>query len=119
MKKTLAILCIATLFVACGSSTKVTKSTDSALSIPIETTIDLTKVVNDKAPVTINPGRFTTETVTYRLPRVVQGTYTVSDFGKYIDDFKAIDYSGNALQVNKIDTNSWTISNASQLDKIG
>ena len=118
MKKTLAILSIATLFVACGSSTKVTKSTDSALSIPIETTIDLTKVVNDKAPVTINPGRFTTETVTYRLPRVIQGTYSVSDFGKYVDDFKAIDYDGNALPVNKIDTNSWTISNASNLDKI-
>jgi predicted metalloprotease with PDZ domain len=69
-------------------------------------------------PVTINPGRFTTETVTYRLPRVVQGTYSVSDFGKYIEDFKAYDYDGNELTVSKVDTNTWTISEASKLDKI-
>jgi len=49
---------------------------------------------------------------------VVQGTYAVSDFGKYIDDFKAIDYNGNELPDNKIDTNSWVISDAKKLDKI-
>jgi predicted metalloprotease with PDZ domain len=69
-------------------------------------------------PVTINPGRFTTETVTYRLPRVVQGTYSVSDFGKYIDDFKALDYDGNELTVTKADTNTWTITDATKLDKL-
>ncbi|MCB4808331.1 peptidase M61 [Tamlana sp. 62-3] len=91
---------------------------DLATTLPIETSINLTNVSDDKAPVTINPGRFVTETVTYRLPRVVQGTYAVSDFGKYVDDFKAIDYNGNELPVTKVDTNTWTISNATQLDKI-
>ena len=119
MKKTLAIIGMSTLLFACGSSTKTaSKSNDSAASTAIETTIDLTKVVDDKAPVTINPGRFSTESVTYRLPRVVQGTYSVSDFGKYIDDFKAIDYDGNELAVDKVDTNTWNISNATNLDKI-
>jgi len=42
----------------------------------------------------------------------------VSDFGKYIDDLKAFDYKGNALSVTKADVNTWTISNATQLDKI-
>ena len=54
----------------------------------------------------------------YRLPRVVQGTYSVSDFGKYIDDMKALDYDGNELAVTKVDTNTWTIENASKLDKL-
>ncbi|HLV39002.1 peptidase M61 [Xanthomarina sp.] len=116
MKKLLTIFSISFLLVACGPSTKT--SADLAVSTPIVTTIDLTKVINDQVPVTINPGRFTEETVIYRLPRVVQGTYSVSDFGKYIEDIKAIDYNGNELTINKIDTNSWTISNAKALDYI-
>jgi predicted metalloprotease with PDZ domain len=116
MNKYIAILSLTTLLASCKTS-QVTKN-DLAVSTPIVTALDLTAVTNDKVPVTINPGRFTEETVTYRLPRVVQGTYSVSDFGKYIDDFVALDYSGNALAVSKTDTNTWTIGNATQLDKI-
>lgn len=93
-------------------------SNDLATSLPIDVSINLSQIQDDKAPVTINPGRFTVSTVTYRLPRVVQGTYSVSNFGKYIDTFKAYDYKGNELTVNKTDTNTWEISNAKQLDKI-
>ncbi|WP_223034329.1 M61 family metallopeptidase [Hanstruepera marina] len=118
MKKIFTIFSLSLLLVACGSSNKSATSNDLATSTAIETSIDLTKVTDDKAPVTINPGRFTVETVTYRLPKVVQGTYSVSDFGKYVDDFKAFDYSGNELSVTKEDTNTWTISNAKELDYI-
>ncbi|MBU2938669.1 peptidase M61 [Lacinutrix sp. C3R15] len=117
MKKVLAIFGLSTMLVACGSATK-TASNALATSTAIETSLDLTKVVNDKVPVTINPGRFTTDTVTYRLPRVVQGTYSVSDFGKYVDNFKAFDYKGNEIATTKLDDNSWTIANATNLDKI-
>lgn len=116
MKKLITIFGISMILVACGSSTKT--SADLAVSSPIETSIDLTKVTNDKAPVTINPGRFTVETVTYRLPKVVQGTYSISDFGKYVDDFKAYNYEGIELAANKADTNTWTISGATNLDYI-
>ncbi len=116
MKKLLITLFTGFLIVSCGTTK--TAINDLATSTPIVTAIDLTQVTDDKVPVIINPGRFTVETVTYRLPKVIQGTYSVSDFGKYIDDFKAIDYEGNVLPVTKIDTNSWTISNASNLDKI-
>jgi predicted metalloprotease with PDZ domain len=116
MKNYLAILGLSVILVGCGSAKP--KVNDLAVSNPIETALDLTAVVDDKVPVTINPGRFTTETVTYRLPRVVQGTYSVSDFGKYIDDFKALDYDGNELTVTKVDTNTWTIADATKLDKL-
>lgn len=116
MKNYIAILGLSLILVGCGSAKP--KVDDLAVSNPIETALDLTAVVDDKVPVTINPGRFTTETVTYRLPRVVQGTYSVSDFGKYIDDFKALDYDGNELVVTKADTNTWTITDATKLDKI-
>lgn len=116
MKNYLAILGLSVVLVGCGSAKQTVN--DLAVSNPIVTALDLTAVDNDRVPVTINPGRFTTETVTYRLPRVVQGTYSVSDFGKYVDDFKALDYDGNELTVSKVDTNTWTISDATKLDKI-
>ncbi len=118
MKKTLLSAALASVLLTSCSSTKNTAGNDLAVKNPIQTTLDLTKVENDKVPVTVNPGRFTTEKVVYRLPRVVQGTYSVSDFGKYVDDLKALDYDGNELQVTKIDTNTWEISNATKLDKI-
>ncbi len=104
------------LLVGCNGSKSV--SNDLASATPIKTKIDLSKVVDDKAPVTINPGRFTAETITYRLPKVVQGTYSISDFGKYVDDFKAFNYKGEVLEATKDDTNTWTIKNATQIDYI-
>ena len=118
MKNALAILSVTFLLVACGSSTRVSKSNDLAINSPIEAFIDLTSVTDDKVPVTIDPGIITQEKVTFRLPKVVQGTYTVSNFGSYIEGFKAFDYKGAEIPVFKLDDNSWTISNANNLDNI-
>ena len=115
-KRIIVVTLVGILMFGCGTGKN--KVNDLATNLPIETVIDISNVTEDKVPVTINPGRFTLETVTYRLPRVVQGTYSVSDFGKYVDDFKALDYNGNPLVATKLDTNSWTIANAKMLDKI-
>jgi len=116
MKHTLSLILLSVLLVACGTSKS--DSNDLASSNPIATSIDLTQIVDDKAPVTINPGRFTVDTVIYRLPRIIQGSYAVNDFGKYIDDLKAYDYNGNVLSVTKLDDNTWQIVNAKNLDKL-
>jgi predicted metalloprotease with PDZ domain len=117
MKTKVLIALIGGFVVAsCGSAKKT--NNDLATSSPIETSINLIAVKDDKLPVVINPGRFLVETVTYRLPRVVQGTYSVGDYGKYIDSFKAFDYKGNELAFEKVDTNSWVINNATSLDYI-
>ena len=118
MNKSILTTAIAALLLTSCSTAKKTGVNDLAVQTPIETTLNLTTINDDKVPVTVNPGRFTVEKVTYRLPRVVQGTYSVSDFGKYIDNFKAYDYNGNELPVKKIDTNSWEISEAKKLDKV-
>lgn len=117
MKRQLLLVFTAAILLASCGTTK-NSGNDLALATPIDSQIDLTQVQNDKAPVTIDPGRFTVESVTYRLPKVVQGTYAISNFGKYIDDFKAFDYKGNELAVVKSDVNTWVIANAKQLDKI-
>lgn len=114
--KTLAAVFAGILLASCNSTKN--SANDLATSLPIEASINLSQIENDKAPVTINPGRFVVKEVTYRLPRVIQGTYSVSNFGKYIEAFKAYDYKGNEMAVVKTDDNTWTIANAKQLDKI-
>ncbi|MDN3641716.1 peptidase M61 [Lutimonas halocynthiae] len=104
------------LLASCGTTKNTAK--DLAAANPIESNIDITKVDKDKIPVQVDPGRFSKDTIVFRLPRVVQGTYAVSDFGSFIDDFKALDYEGNELRFEKKDVNTWIIYEAKKLDKI-
>ncbi|RZS93670.1 putative metalloprotease with PDZ domain [Aquimarina brevivitae] len=103
------------LLVSCGTKNI---TNDLAINAPIETAIDLTEAATDKVPVTIDPARFSKDTVTFYLPKVVQGTYAVSDFGKYVENLKGLDYEGNTVAVNKLDDNAWQFTNATKLDKI-
>ena len=116
MNLRMAVFGIILIITACGS-TKINNN-DLAITAPINTVIDLTSIIDDKAPVTIDPGRFTQDEVIYRMPRIIQGSYEVSDFGNYIENFKAYDYEGNELKSEKIDTNSWVIYEAKKLDKL-
>lgn len=115
MKNIFITLSISLLLIGCGS---INQSNDIASKTPIATEVDLTQITDDKVPVVINPGRFIQDTVKYYLPKVVQGTYAVSDFGKFVDDFRALDYNGVELATEKLDSNTWLITNAKQLDKI-
>ena len=100
----------------CGSKKNV--SGDLATKTAIESTIDISAVANDRLPVTVDPGRFERDTVVFRLPRVVPGTYKISDFGSFVDDFTAYDYEGNPMQVTRLDTNSWAVYQGRSLDRI-
>ncbi|WP_025740198.1 M61 family metallopeptidase [Aquimarina pacifica] len=115
MKKILTKISIGMVLVGCGTKTPVN---DLAINTPIVATVDLIQTKEDKVPVEINPGRFSKDTINYYLPKVVQGTYAVSNFGNFIDNFKAIDYEGNELSFSKKSTNVWQIANAQKLDKI-
>ena len=84
----------------------------------IEVAIDLNTVLNDKVKVEINPKKIKEASITYHIPAIVPGTYAMSNYGKFVSDFKAYDYKGNELVVEKTDENSWKINNAKQLDKV-
>ena len=114
MRKIIIVFALAFLCYACGAG----KSILSTNGSPILTTIDLVNVVDDRVQVEINPGVFTTETVLFRIPKTVPGTYSTDNYGKYIQDFIALDYEGNQLEASKLDENSWNIVNGVQLDKI-
>ncbi|MFP8489640.1 peptidase M61 [Gracilimonas sp. Q87] len=83
----------------------------------IETSIDLTNVNQDRLLVQMDPGMFSQDTILFRLPRVVQGTYDISDFGSFVEDLKAYNYDGEMMTVAKTDTNTWIITEATKLDR--
>lgn len=80
--------------------------------------IDLTRVKNDRLPVELTVPAINHETVEYHMPKIVPGTYSISDFGRFISDLKAFDADGNLLDVENISTNRWTIKDATKLKKI-
>ena len=107
---------------ACSPKTgeKLKKEAEKIASqTPISTSMNLADLSNDRVWVEINPGLFTQDTVTYRIPRVVQGTYDISNFGSFAEDFVAYNYLGTEMSVNRTDDNTWIIPNAQKLDRIG
>ncbi|MEX2530890.1 MAG: peptidase M61 [Gemmatimonadota bacterium] len=80
--------------------------------------VDLAALENDQVPVEVDPGEIEESEVLFRFPRVVQGTYSVSDFGGFVEDVQAWDHEGEPMPVEAVDVNTWRISNATELDRI-
>ncbi|MDB4293419.1 peptidase M61 [Maribacter sp.] len=114
MRKLLFSSLSAMLLFACGA----TKSLVTADKTPILVSVDLKNVTDDKVMVTVNPGAFTSDVVSFMIPKTVPGTYSTDNYGKYLEALKAFDYNGNELVVSKSDDNTWTITNGKTLDKI-
>lgn len=112
MKKLFCTLAIA---LAMGSFSYAQKGKDGK---DVKVAIDLKNVKDDKVLVTVTAPAFTTETTTYFIPKIVPGTYSADNYGKFIEDFKAYDKKGKELKVEKADENSWRISDAKKLAKV-
>jgi predicted metalloprotease with PDZ domain len=80
--------------------------------------IDLTKVSDRTLTVELTPPTLTENKIVFSLPKIVPGTYSIYDFGRFVEDFKALDAAGSPLPVTRIDTNSWEINNSTSLAKI-
>src|SRR4051812_12161476 len=72
----------------------------------VRVNIDLTAITDDKVKVTVTPPKFTTNEAIYNIPKTVPGTYSEDNYGKYIDNLKAFDKSGNAVAVAKTSDNT-------------
>lgn len=113
MKKIFLSMAFSALLLGCKTS-----QTKAPEDQPIVTSIDLVNVVDDKVMVSLDPGQFTRDSITFYIPKTVPGTYSTSNYGKYAEDIKAFDYKGNELEVIKLTDNSWSVPNAKQLDRI-
>ena len=117
MKRIFFTLAFASVLLSCKTASTSTNDSKSVTDI-VKVAINLNDVKEDKVLVTITSPKIRMDEVTYSIPKIVPGTYSVDDYGKYIEDFKAFDSKGNILPVTKTDDNTWNIKNAKTLVKI-
>ncbi len=123
MKKFYFALTISFLFFSCKTSQKFSVEAQKSAVVEkpinnVKVLIDLVDVLNDKVLVTVTPPIISSDEVTYSFPKIVPGTYSEDDYGKFIEEFKAFDSKGNLLVSTKKGENGWTISNAKKVSKI-
>lgn len=85
---------------------------------PIQVQIDLATIADDKVNVTVVAPKLQQDEAVFNIPKIIPGTYSIDDYGKYIENLTAYDAAGKTMVVEKQDDNSWIIKNAKKLAKI-
>jgi predicted metalloprotease with PDZ domain len=80
--------------------------------------VDLTKTNNDRLNVEISTPKVPNDQIAFHVPKIVPGTYSISNFGSFVSNFKAFDKQGGVLVVEHPDPNTWNISGAKKLGKV-
>ncbi|MBQ4913962.1 peptidase M61 [Maribacter sp. MMG018] len=114
MKKIIGYVIVLFVIYSCGGG----KSLVALDKSPIMVHMDLVDVTDDKVAVIIDPGAFSQDEISFRIPKTVPGTYSSDDYGKYVENFVAYDYKGKEMMVSKLDANTWKIADARNLDKV-
>lgn len=80
--------------------------------------IDLLKIHNNEVTVNLLTPKITTTKAIFTFPKIIPGTYRISDYGKFISNLRASDKAGKPLVVKRLNDNQWEINNAKQTSKI-
>lgn len=113
-KRNILPLLLALVLASCTTSRK-----SSTSNVPeLKATIDLVNVQDDKVRVTVVPPAFPKGPVSYQFAKIIPGTYAIADYGRYVEDLKAMDASGKPVPVNRTDSNTWVISEGAKLATI-
>lgn len=81
--------------------------------------IDLSKPSKDELKVKLIVPKITRSEIIFYMPKIVPGTYTNSDFGKFVHNVKAFDKAGKPLPVTALpNSNSWKIKKANLLYRL-
>lgn len=81
--------------------------------------LNLVDIDEATVAVTLAPPALEVDTAIYNMPKIVPGTYSISDFGRFVEGFYAISKNGDTLDHTRLDTNRWAIGNARELDHVG
>lgn len=114
MKKIIVSLALSSILLSCKSGISTTNKSKQEVKVAI----NLSDVKDDKVQVTIYAPKLSSDQITYSIPKIVPGTYSNDNYGRYIEDLKAFDEKGILLEVKKIDENTWAIQSAKKLSKI-
>ena len=58
--------------------------------------LDLTKVEDDRVKIELNTPKLKVDEILFSLPKMIPGTYSVQDYGRFVDTFKAFDKKGTS-----------------------
>jgi len=98
---------------SCGSTTT---------AVPQKTklayTIDLNQRGDDKFIVELQVSNLTNANRIFNFASTAPGTYQVHDIGRFVENFKVFDASGQEIPSSKITVNKFQISKPSQVSKI-
>jgi predicted metalloprotease with PDZ domain len=103
------ILCSVCLFLISFSAVSQGKYVASA---------DLVNIVEDKVKVRIETPKVFEHQIDWVFAKVIPGSYSVKDFGRFIENFTAFDAQGNSLPVIKQGNNVFIISAADKLHSV-
>lgn len=81
-------------------------------------TVDLKNVVDDRVMVTCQMPQVAMDSIEFRIPKIVPGTYSIYDFGRFFSDFKAFDEEGQVLETKRLTHNRILIRNSKKLSKV-
>jgi len=80
--------------------------------------LDLNVVQDDRIKVVVIPPVGLTGEVEYSLPKVVPGTYSIANYGRFVQDFAALDAKGMRVASTKVSENTWKIERAELVTSI-
>lgn len=112
MKKVLIVISTICLLIFASASFAGTGTAEVSYEI------NLLNSQDDLFHVTVFANGLTEDNNIYNLPSTVPGTYSLLDFGRFVQSFNAYDKDGNELIVDHISTNRWKISDVDKLTKI-
>ncbi|HZG70216.1 MAG TPA: hypothetical protein VEY51_01660 [Chondromyces sp.] len=79
---------------------------------------NLTNLKNNKLSLELITPSIKKNTIVFSFPKIIPGTYAVSDYGRFISNLKTVIKDRIMLSTKKLDINQWQIINASKLHKI-
>ncbi|MCB0678028.1 MAG: hypothetical protein KDC30_15115 [Saprospiraceae bacterium] len=80
--------------------------------------LDLREVENDQLTVELIAPVIREKTIRFYMPKIIPGTYTIYDFGRFVSGLEAFDRDGRSLPVRSVDVNTWEISEARDLYRL-
>ncbi|MGH1335033.1 MAG: peptidase M61 [Aureispira sp.] len=80
--------------------------------------VDLNAIEKDELAIELMLPALNKKELTFHMPAMVPGTYSVYNFGRFVYDFKVYDKDGNKLEWEHPDVNTWKILNAKAAAKI-
>ncbi len=119
MKKANIGLIVAALILQLFSFFPLKSQNNQETEIKTSVYVDLTSAGGDHTmKIEVEPPYIKSQTIRYLMPKIVPGTYSINNYGRFINDLKAYDAEGNELKVNREDTCVWLIEGADRLKKI-